>query len=79
MADAPTPAAPAPKGQSDFRVTDVHEDTAFLELDDGRHIAVKIKEGLEGIKRGTHVAIASDGLNKDGTPKDAVAVRIIPK
>jgi len=75
MADAPAPAAP--KAQSEFKVTDVADGKAFLVLDDGRHIVATIKDGVEGVKRHSKVAITSDGLDKEGAPKDAVVVKVL--
>jgi hypothetical protein len=79
MTDAPTPTTSAPKAQTEFKVTDVSENTAFLELDDGRHIQATIKDGVEGVKRGARVTITSDGLDKEGAPKDAVVTKVHAK
>lgn len=81
MADAPapTPTTSVPKAQTEFKVTDVADGTAFLELEDGRHIAATIKDGVDGVKRGAHVAITSDGLDKEGAPKDAVVTKVHAK
>jgi hypothetical protein len=80
MADAPTPTTSKPaEAQKVFRVTDANDGYAFLELHDGRHIQATIKDGLEGIKRGTKVEIISDGLDKEGAPKDAVVVKVHDK
>lgn len=73
----PTPTTSAPKAQTEFRVTDIAGDLAFLALDDGRHISAKIKEGVEGVKRHAKVQITSDGLDKEGAPKDAVVTKVL--
>ena len=78
MADAPapTPTTSAPVKQTVFRVTDVADGKAFLELDDGRHIAASVKDGLEGVKRGSKVKITSEGDEKEGTPKNPVVTSL---
>lgn len=66
MADAPAP----------IKIADIHEDGVFIALEDGRHVAATVKDGVEGLRRGTKVKITSDGLDKDGAPKDAVVVGV---
>lgn len=78
-APAPTPTTSAPKPQAEFRVTDVADKTAFLALEDGRHIAATIKDGIEDVKRGSHVSISHEGLDKEGAPKDAVVTKVHAK
>jgi hypothetical protein len=79
MDKAPTPTTSEPRPQTEFKVTDVSGNIAFLELADGRHIQATIKDGVEGVKRHAHVAITSDGLDKEGAPKDAVVTKVHAK
>jgi hypothetical protein len=80
MADAPTPTTSAPaKAQTEYKVTDAADGVAFLELDDGRHVQATIKDGVEGVKRGSHVKITSDGLDKEGAPKEAVVTALVKR
>jgi hypothetical protein len=81
MADTPKTEEQPKKAQSEFKVLDVRSTDVTLELDDGRVIVATLGENvsMEDLKRGTMVAIKSDGMDRSDAPKDAIITRILPK
>lgn len=74
--------APAPlsmderKPPAEFKVADISDGTVFLKMEDGRHFAATVKEGVE-VKRRDRVVIKSDEIDKEGVPVGAEVVKVL--
>lgn len=78
MAADTTPApAPAPLPKT-LVVADVADDGIFLELEDGRHVAATVKDGVNlTLKRGTKVAFTSEGVDELDAPTNVVITKTV--
>lgn len=80
MADTPTTTKPdAPATSTGYKVAEVRPDgTAVLYMEDGeRMFTATIREGLDGVRKGSTVAIKAGEADKSGAPTNAEVVRVL--
>lgn len=74
-------AKPKPKTETvdapttEFKVAELRDGIAILEMEDGRVFPAEIKEGLE-LKKHAHVTVKYDEANKDDVPIGATVVKV---
>lgn len=61
-----------PEPEPTYKLVDVVGDTLFIELEDGRHVAATLADGVDAPKRGAKVNITSTGEDKGGAPAKVV-------
>lgn len=67
----------ASKNITELKVAEKREDgTVVLELEDGRMLVATLKDGVEGIRKGSTVNITADSFLEDGTPENPVVVKV---
>ena len=75
--NTPRSDAPAAKPNTEFKIAERREDgTVVLQLDEGRMVVAQVKEGVEGIRKGSTVNITADSFLEDGTPENPTVVRV---
>ena len=75
--DAPVKAPEAPKpDEGTFKVAELRNDGAVIEMDDGRMFVAAIADGVELRKRNT-VSLKFAERDKDGVPVDATVTKVL--